>query len=72
MGTVLRVYLGWRLVRLLRPLLGAAVLAGVLLALHGHHLQVNRSAARALRGGAVAASRDLQRALERGFAAHHR
>ena len=68
MGTLVRLYLGWRLLRLLRPLLGVAVLAGVLLALHGHHLQVNGSAARMLRGGASAGLRDLPRALQRGFA----
>jgi hypothetical protein len=71
MGTVVRLYLGWRLLRFLRPLLGAAALAGVLLALHGRHLHVNGSAARALRGDAAASSRDLPRALERGFATPH-
>ncbi len=72
MGTLARIYLGWRLLRWLRPLLGAAILAGVLVALHDHDLRLNGSALRALRGGAAAASRDLPRALERGFAASRR
>ena len=72
MRTAVHLYLGWRLIRLLRPLLGAAVLAGVLLACHGHRVQLNRPAARAFQGGAAAASRDLARAFERGLAAPHR
>jgi hypothetical protein len=55
MGTVVRLYLGWRLVRFLRPFLGLALVAGVVLAFHGHRLQLNSSAAKALRGGATAA-----------------
>ena len=33
MGTVLRLYLGWRLFRLLRPLLGAGLIVAAALAL---------------------------------------
>ena len=65
MGIVLRVYLGWRLLRLLRRLLIAAALAGVVLALHGHRVQVNGSAVRALSDDASAALRELPRAFER-------
>ena len=73
MRTVVRLYLGWRLIRLLRPLLGAALFwQESLLAFHGQRVQLNRPAARALQGGAAAASRDLARAFERGFAAPHR
>jgi hypothetical protein len=68
MRTVVRLYLGWRLIRLFRPLLAAGVLAGVLLAFHDPRVQLNRPAAKALQGGAAAASRDLARAFERGFA----
>jgi hypothetical protein len=72
MRTAVRLYLGWRLIRLLRPLLAAGVLAAVLLAFHGHSVQLNRPAASALQGGAAAVSPDLTRAFERGFAAPHR
>lgn len=65
MGTVVRLYLGWRLVRLLRPLLGGAVIVGAVLALHVAHAPVNGSAASVIKH--AAARRDLPRALERAF-----
>lgn len=68
MGTVVRLYLGWRLFRLLRPLLAAALIAGVVLTLRaGTHAHVNRSAASAIERGAAAAGRDLSRALQHAF-----
>jgi hypothetical protein len=72
MGTVVRLYLGWRLFRFLRPLLGLAVLAGVVLVLQAHRPVLNGSAARALRGGAAAGLRDLSQALDRGFSGPRR
>ncbi|MFZ1996537.1 MAG: hypothetical protein WAU75_20665 [Solirubrobacteraceae bacterium] len=48
MGTVVRLYLGWRLLRLLRPLIGAALIVAVMLALHGAHAGANSSAASTL------------------------
>jgi hypothetical protein len=72
MGTVVRVYLGCRILRLLRPLLGAGLVAGAILALHGGHLQLNSRGAKQLRNGAVAVSRDLPRALERALQRPHR
>ena len=67
MGTVLRLYLGWRLFRLIRPLVGAGVIVAAALAFHVGHAPVNRSAAAAVKGGATAARRDLPQALERAF-----
>jgi len=67
MGTVVRLYLGWRLFRLLRPLLGAALVAGAVFALHNGHVPLKGSGARALQGGVAAAGRNLPRALERTF-----
>lgn len=66
-GTIMRVYLGWRLLRLLRPLLAAGLIAGALLALQAGHAHVNRSGAGMLQRGAVAATQNLSRALQRGF-----
>lgn len=67
MGTVVRLYLGWRLFRLLRPVLAAALVAGALLALHSGHVRLKGSAAPALQGGAAAAGGNLPRALEPAF-----
>ena len=67
MRTVVRLYLGWRLFRLLRPLLGAALIVAAAVALHVGDSPVNRSGAAAVRGGAAGATRDLPRALERAF-----
>lgn len=67
MGAVLRLYLGWRLFRFLRPLLSAGLIVAAALLLHVGHAPGNRSAAAAMKGGAAAAQRDLPRALERGF-----
>jgi hypothetical protein len=64
---VLRLYLGWRLFRMLRPLLGAGLIVAAVLAIHIGHAPVNRSAASAFKSGAAAATRDLPRALERAF-----
>ena len=38
MGTVVRLYLGWRLLRLIRPLLVAALVAAALLAVRAGHV----------------------------------
>jgi Na+/H+-translocating membrane pyrophosphatase len=67
MATLLRLYLGWRLLRLLRPVLATAVILGAVLALHAGQAPVNGSAASAIRHGTVAARRDLLWALERAF-----
>jgi hypothetical protein len=66
-GALVRLYVGWRLLRLLRPILGAAVIAAAVLALHGGHVAVKGSASSPLIRGAAAAQRDLQRALEHAF-----
>jgi hypothetical protein len=66
-GTLVRLYLGWRLFRLLRPLLGAAAIAAAVLALHSGHVPVKSAASSPLIRGAAAAQRDLQRALEHAF-----
>jgi len=68
-ASVLRLYLGWRLFRLLRPVLGAGVIVAAALALHVGHASVSRSAAAEIRGGAAGATRSLPRALERAFRA---
>ena len=70
MRTLLRVYIGWRLLGLVRPVLALAAIASVLLALHIGHVgatPATRSAASALKGGAAAGQRDLTAALERAF-----
>ena len=59
MGAIVRVYLAWRLFRLVRPLLGVALSVG--------HAPVNRSAARTIERGATTAEKNLPRTLERGF-----
>jgi hypothetical protein len=66
-GTLVRLYVGWRLLRLLRPILGAAAIAAAVLALHSGHVPVNGAASSPLVRGAAAAQRDLQRALKRAF-----
>jgi hypothetical protein len=66
-GTVVRLYLGWRLFRLLRPLLGMAVITAAMLALHIGHAPETGSAASLIKHGAVAARRDLRRAPERAL-----
>jgi len=65
--TVLPLYVGWRLFRLFRPLLGAGLIVAAALALKVAHAPVKMSAADAVKGGATAATRDLPQALERGF-----
>jgi hypothetical protein len=70
MRTLARLYIGWRLLRLLRPALGLAAIAGVLLSLHMTHVDgapPSRSGASALEAGAAAGQRDLTGALERAF-----
>jgi hypothetical protein len=71
-GTLVRLYVGWRLLRLLRPILGAAVIAAAVLALHGGHVAVKSPASSPLVRGAAAAQRDLSRALKRAFVASRR
>jgi hypothetical protein len=67
MGTVVRLYLGWRLLRLMRPLLAAALVAAALLAAHAGHVTARHSAPGALQGGAAAIGHGLPRAFERAF-----
>jgi hypothetical protein len=72
-STAIRLYLGWRLLRVLRPLLCATIIIAAVFASHLNNATPNRSAAAALKGGAVAARLDLPRALQRAFQpAHHR
>jgi hypothetical protein len=66
-GTLVRLYIGWRLLRLLRPLLLVAVIGAAMLALHSGHVAVKGSRSSPLVRGAAAAQRDLSRALERTF-----
>jgi hypothetical protein len=66
-GTLVRLYVGWRLLRLLRPIIAAAVIAAAVLALHTGHLPVKGAGSSSLVRGAVAAQRDLSRALESAF-----
>jgi hypothetical protein len=47
-GTIVRLYLGWRLLRLIRRLLAAGMIAAMVLALHVGPGHVNSSAARTL------------------------
>jgi uncharacterized membrane protein len=67
LGTIVRLYVGWRLFRLLRPLLAAALVAAAVLALRVHHAPMDRSAVSSLERGATAVRSDLSRALQRGF-----
>jgi hypothetical protein len=72
-STVIRLYLGWRLLRMLRPLLCATIIIATVFASHLNNVRPNHSAAAALKGGAAAARLDLPRALQRAFQpAHHR
>jgi len=67
MRPLIRLYIGWRLLRLARPVLA---IASVLLILHVGHVAgtpANRSATSTLEGGAGAGQRDLASALERAF-----
>jgi hypothetical protein len=70
MRTLIRVYIGWRLLRLSRPVLALAAIASVLLVLQVGHVggtPATRSAASTLEDGAGAGQRDLTSALERAF-----
>jgi Na+/H+-translocating membrane pyrophosphatase len=66
-GTFVRLYVAWRVFRLLRPLLAVGLIVGAVVAFHVGHVRVNRSAASALQRGAAAGGHDLSRALQRGF-----
>ena len=70
MGTVVRLYLGWRLLRVIRPLLVVALVALVaaaLLAVRAGHEAARHSAAGAVQGGAAAIGHGLPRAFEHAF-----
>jgi len=67
MGAVLRLYLGWRLFRLFRPVLGTGLIVAAALALHVGRAPMSGSARAAVQGGAAAAARNLPRALEHAF-----
>ena len=70
MRTLIRLYIGWRLLRLVRPFLTLAAIASVLLVLHVGHVAgtpATRSPASTLEDGAGAGQRDLTSALERAF-----
>ena len=73
MSAAIRLYLGWRLVRVLRPLLCATIIIATVFASHLNDARPNPSPAAALKGAAVAARLDLPRALQQAFQpAHHR
>lgn len=67
MGTLVRLYVGWRVLRLVRPLLAAAVIGAAVLALHSGHIAASGAGSTPLVRGAAAAQRNLQRALEHAF-----
>jgi hypothetical protein len=70
MRTLIRLYIGWRLLRLSRHVLALAAIASVLLMLHAGHVAgtpATRSAASTLEDGAGAGQRDLTSAFERAF-----
>jgi len=67
MGTVVRLYLGWRLLRVIRPLLVVALVAAALLVVRAGHVGARHSAAGALQGGAAAIGHGLPRAFEHAF-----
>jgi hypothetical protein len=67
MGTVVRLYVGWRFLRLMRPLLGVALVAAALLAVRAGHVAARHSAGGALQGGAAAIGHGLPRAFEHAF-----
>jgi hypothetical protein len=60
-------YLGWRLLRRLRPLLCATTITAVVFVSHVHNATPNRSAAAAIYGGAAAVRLDLPRPLQPAF-----
>jgi hypothetical protein len=66
-GTLVRLYIGWRVLRLLRPLIGLAAIGAAVLALYSGHVAVKGSAASPLVRGSAAAHHDLSRAFERAF-----
>ena len=67
MGAVVRLYLCWRLLRLMRPLLVTALVAAARLAVRAGHVAARHSAAGALHGGAAAIGHGLLRAFEHAF-----
>jgi hypothetical protein len=67
MGTVVRLYVGWRLLRVIRPLLAVALVAAALLVVRVGHVAARHSAAGALQGGAAAIGHGLPRAFEHAF-----
>ena len=67
MGTVVRLYLGWRILRLIRPLLVMALVAAALLVVRAGHMADKHSAASAVQGGAAAIGHGLPRAFEHAF-----
>jgi hypothetical protein len=70
MRTLIRLYVGWRLLRLSRPVFPLLAVASVLLVLHVGHVAgtaATRSAASTFEEGAGAGQRDLTSALERAF-----
>jgi hypothetical protein len=67
MGTLVRLYLGWQLFRVLRPLLGAAVVIGMLVALSSPHGHRDGRATSVIGHAAAGGGRDLPRAIERAF-----
>jgi hypothetical protein len=67
MGAVVRLYVGWRLFRLMRPLLVTALVTAALLAVRTGHVAARHSAAGALQGGAAAIGHGLPRAFEHAF-----
>ena len=72
MGTLVRLYIGWRVLRLLRPLIGLAAIGAAMLALYSGHVAVKGSASSPLVRGSAAAHHDLSRAFERAFVPSHR
>ena len=73
MRRFIRLYIGWRLLRLSRPVLALAAIASVLPMLQVGHVSVTpatRSAASTLQDGAGAGQRDHTSALERAFEPH--
>jgi 4-hydroxybenzoate polyprenyltransferase len=65
--TIVRLYLAWRLLRWLRPLLAVTVIAGTVIALGVGHARENNPAARGLERGALAVRHDLARAVQHAF-----
>jgi hypothetical protein len=65
--TAIRLCLGWRLLRKLRPLLCATIIITAVFASSINNTTPDRSAAAVITDGAAAARLDLPRALERAF-----